>query len=407
MKVRIKKSLANGVVLPPASKSYAHRILIAAALANGETKVSGIIPSDDMKATENCLKALGADVVPTENENEFSVKGIGNVSKSDKRVFECNESGSTLRFFIPIALLGGGVCEFRAKPRLISRGIEVYEQIFKEQSISFSKTENTILLGGSLKGGEFNIRGDISSQFITGLLFALPLLNEDSVVNLTTKLESKEYVDITIDVLEKFGIEIEKRENSYFIKGNQTYKAKDYIEVEKDLSNAAFLEAFNLISGQVKVDGVNKNSLQPDRVYIDLFEKIKNGNEKTEIDVSQCPDLAPVLFSVAAMYNGAHFTGTRRLKIKESDRAEAMKEELSKFGIRVEVFENEAIVHKAELKAPKEALKSHTDHRIVMALSVLASITGAEIDGAENVKKSYPDFFDTISFLGIEVEYEV
>ena len=405
MKIRIKKSLANGVVAPPPSKSYAHRILIASALANGESDVFGIIPSDDMKATENCLKALGADIVAGKRENEFLIKGIGKVSKAEKRVFECNESGSTLRFFIPIALLGGGVCEFRAKPRLIARGIEVYEQIFKEQNINFSKTEDTIVLSGSLKGGEFSVRGDISSQFISGLLFALPLLDTDSTVNLTTNLESKEYVDITIDVLRQFGIVIEKRENSYFIKGNQTYKAIKNIEVEKDLSNAAFLEAFNLISNQLTVTGVNKNSLQPDRVYIDLFEKLKNGGEI--IDISQCPDLAPVLFSVSAMYNGAHFTGTRRLKIKESDRAEAMKEELAKFGIWVEVFENDAIVHAQEIKKPTVPLSSHSDHRIVMALSVLASITGAEIEGAENVNKSYPDFFKVISSLGIEVEYEV
>jgi 3-phosphoshikimate 1-carboxyvinyltransferase len=234
-------------------------------------------------------------------------------------------------------------------------------------------------------------------------MFALPLLNGDSVINITTELESKPYIDITIDVLSKFGIEIAEFEKSYYIKGNQKYKAQN-MKVEGDFSNSAFLHAFNLLDGDVDVRGLRYCTLQGDSVYLKLFEQINNG--KIEADISSCPDLAPILFALSGVKHGGYFVGTRRLKIKESDRAEVMAQELKKLGIDVIVGDNFVEVKKGSLHAPNEPLCGHNDHRIVMALTVISTIMGATIDGCEAVKKSYPDFFKIIKRLGVEVKNE-
>lgn len=399
MKLSIYPSIARGTVLAPPSKSYAHRILISSALAGGETTVSKVAKSEDMYATLDCIKTLGLDSSFSYGKVKFKKtdKQIGN------RIFNCRESGSTLRFFIPIALIEGGVCEFHGTERLISRGISVYEDICKSQGIDVKYDKTKITLNGKLRAGEFNVRGDISSQFISGLMFALPLLNGDSVINITTELESKPYIDITIDVLSKFGIEIAESEKSYYIKGNQKYRAQN-MRVEGDFSNSAFLHAFNLLDGDVDVRGLRYCTLQGDSVYLKLFEQISNG--KIEADISSCPDLAPILFALSGVKHGGYFVGTRRLKIKESDRAEVMAQELKKLGIDVIVGDNFVEVKKGSLHAPNEPLCGHNDHRIVMALTVISTIMGATIDGCEAVKKSYPDFFKIIKRLGVEVKNE-
>lgn len=395
MKRKIYKGVARGKVKAPPSKSYAHRLLICAALANGESKISGVSQSVDMQATLECIGALGAEFTKTGD----SVSVFGGIKES-RRVFNCHESGSTLRFLLPLALLTGEECTFIGSERLMSRGLGVYEEIFEKQGILFKRDNCSITLSGRLKPDVFTVRGDISSQFISGLLFALPLLNGDSVINLTTQLESRDYVDITIDAMKRFGVEIEKGENTYYVRGNQSYIASNQT-VEGDFSNSAFLEAFNILGGDVSVIGLNDDSLQGDKIYRKHFRDICNGTPK--IDVSDCVDLAPVLMAMASMKNGAEFIGTRRLKIKESDRASAMQAELAKLGVDVEVYENRVTVG-AGVTAPQEALFGHNDHRIVMALTVILSKVGGEIDGCEAVSKSYPDFFDVISVLGIESE---
>ena len=397
MKVKIEPSIAKGVISAPPSKSYAHRLLICSALANGISSVDGILDSKDMEATLNCISALGVSY--KRENNTVTVDGTNREQPTSE--FYCNESGSTIRFFIPIALVNGGTSKFYGTERLLCRGFESYEDICKKQNILVEKTDRCISFSGQLKPDTFNIRGDISSQFITGLLFALPLLNGDSIINITTELESASYIDITLDALELFGIEITRKKNTFFIKGNQKYKPQKTV-VEGDMSNAAFLDAFNILGGDVSVIGLNPLSKQGDSVYAPMMVDLKYTAPK--IDLSDCPDLAPILFAIAACMNGAEFTGTKRLKIKESNRAEVMAQELKKFGIDVTVNENSVIVHKGDFKKPTEILHGHNDHRIVMALSVISSVYGGEIDGCEAVSKSYPCFFEDIKGLGIKCE---
>ncbi len=397
MNIKIEKSIARGEINAPPSKSYAHRLLIASSLARGQNTVLGVSDSVDMQATLECLSALGIEY--SKKADRVSIDG--GVSYKESAIFNCHESGSTLRFFIPIALVICKEATFIGTQRLMSRGIEIYEEIFKKQNIEYEKTETTLKIKGSLKADTFFVRGDISSQFITGLLFALPLLEKDSVIKLTTPLQSSKYVDVTIDVLKQFGIEIEQRKNEIYVSGNQKYKPQNVI-VEADASNSAFLEAFNVLGGDVSIKGLNENTLQPDGIYKKLFLELKN--KTPTIDLSSCPDLGPITFALSACLNGAKFIGTKRLKIKESDRCEAMKAELEKFGVRVEIGENSAIVYGGTFKKPDRTLDGHNDHRIVMALSVISTLCGAEIAGCEAVNKSYPNFFDDISKLGIALK---
>ncbi|MBP3495067.1 MAG: 3-phosphoshikimate 1-carboxyvinyltransferase [Clostridia bacterium] len=397
MNIKIEKSIARGEINAPPSKSYAHRLLIASSLARGQNTVLGVSDSVDMQATLECLSALGIEY--SKKADRVSING--GASYKESAIFNCHESGSTLRFFIPIALVICKEATFIGTPRLMSRGIEIYEEIFKKQNIEYEKTETTLKIKGSLKADTFFVRGDISSQFITGLLFALPLLEKDSVIKLTTPLQSSKYVDVTIDVLKQFGIEIEQRKNEIYVSGNQKYKPQNVI-VEADASNSAFLEAFNVLGGDVSIKGLNKNTLQPDGIYKKLFLELKN--KTPTIDLSSCPDLGPITFALSACLNGAEFIGTKRLKIKESDRCEAMKAELEKFGVKVEIGENSAIVYGGTFKKPNRTLDGHNDHRIVMALSVISTLCGAEIAGCEAVNKSYPNFFDDISKLGIALK---
>ncbi len=399
MKVKIEPSIAKGEIKAPPSKSYAHRYLMAAALANGKSVIEGVISSDDMEATVKCANALGVSI--KRQNDTVTVVSSGAIPKTENREFYCNESGSTLRFFIPIALALGGKSTFYGTERLISRGISVYEDICKEQNITVEKSTDKIAFNGKLHPSVFNARGDISSQFITGLLFALPILNGDSTVNITTDLESGSYIDITIDVLSRFGIEIKRENNTFYVKGNQEYKGTN-ICVEGDMSNGAFLDAFNILGGNVSVIGLNPESKQGDSVYKIIMEMLRDTTP--EVSLKDCPDLAPVLFAIAGACNGGKFSDTKRLKIKESDRATAMAKELKKFGISVDILENSVTVHKGELKAPTEALCGHNDHRIVMALSVISTIYGGEIEGCQAVKKSYPHFFEDIRKIGVKLE---
>ena len=396
MTVYIKPSVACGEITAPPSKSVSHRVLVAAALSGG-SRVNNIAQSDDIKATIRALKSLGADVAI--NGSLASVGGLA-PEKIQSVTVGVKESGSTLRFLIPLCMLCGERITFTGAKRLFERDLSVYEKIASEQGIVFEKAQNSLTVSGRLKCGVFNIRGDISSQFVSGLMFALPLLAGDSFIRFTTPVESRPYIDMTVKVLADFGIEIKSLKDGYFINGGQVYKAKE-TTVEGDYSNAAFLDAFNLLGGNVTVKGLTDETLQGDRVYKDVYKKIKSGGS---FDLSDCPDLAPVLFALAAKLEGARFTGTARLKIKESDRAVAMSRELSKFGAKLSVKDNEVTVEKSTLHAPCQPLDSHNDHRVVMALSVLLSGYGGEIEGAEAINKSYPGFFGDIEKIGIEVE---
>ena len=402
MKATFFPSVAKGRATAPPSKSVAHRLLIACALADGQSRISGISKSEDMLATLSCARALGARITSDGDRvyiEPCAKKTLENV------VFECRESGSTLRFFLPIALaIGANDCVFAGSERLIQRGFDVYNPILEKNGIRVEKYKDCLIASGKLRGGQYEIRGDVSSQYVTGLLFALSIADGDSELKIIEPVESRAYIDLTLDVLKRCGVSVEeRRKNEFALKGGLTFSAGEY-SVEGDWSNAAFLFAFNRIGGNVEVDGLNNDSPQGDKVCIELFEKLNEGNPV--IDVSDCPDLAPVLFAVSAMKNGATFVGTRRLKIKESDRAEAMASELAKYGVKVQVGENETIVYGTKPHAPSQTICSHNDHRIAMANAVILSKVGGTLDGIECTKKSYPDFFETIAKLGVKYEIE-
>ena len=397
MTVTIEKSRAFGRVSAPPSKSMAHRCLICGALSKGTSTIKGVEFSEDIKATTECLKALGADV-------EISGKTVRIGGISDKKeilsdTLNCRESGSTLRFLIPLCLLFDRKIRLNGSERLMQRSLSVYSDICENQGIAFLKDDSGVTLKGRLQCGKYAVRGDVSSQFISGLMFALPLLERDSVIDITGALESGSYLGMTVKALAEFGVRISRTdEHTVLIKGNQEYKPRE-LKIEGDYSNAAFLDAFNTIDGNVAVTGLKSDSVQGDRVYKQLFLQLEKGD--TVIDVSDCPDLAPILMAVAAMKNGVTLTGTHRLKIKESDRGAAMAEELAKFGVKTENRENSIRVYKSELKTPYLPLYGHNDHRIVMSLAVLCTTVGGTIYGAEAVAKSFPSFFNKLKKLGI------
>ena len=388
----------------PPSKSCAHRLLLGAALADGVSTLRGVDLNEDILATIDCITSVGVNVI-IEN-NAVKIEGCPAQFLKKRGAlprFFCRESGSTLRFVIPLAMLGGGGV-FGGTPRLISRGIGIYEDLFAGNA-DIEKGEREIRLRGSLASGKYRLAGNVSSQFVTGLLFALPVLSGDSEIEVLPPLESRSYVDLTLGILRCFGIKVEqKTEFCFAIPGGQKYLPIE-AEVEGDYSQAAFFCGLNFLGGNVALEGLDPMSLQGDRVCVELFEKMREGY--VEADLSDCPDLAPILFAMASTGGGARFTGTRRLAIKESNRAQVMAEELAKFGAKITVFENEVVIEPSALHAPTEALCGHNDHRIVMALSVLATRFGAEIEGAEAIAKSYPSFFADLRGLGLEiVEYD-
>ena len=400
MTVRIKKGVAKGTVKAPPSKSMAHRMLICAAMCQGESRISGISTCEDVFATLDCMKALGVEAYI--EGNDCVVRGIDFRTCVPTDTLKCRESGSTLRFFIPSAMLSGKTTMFSGAKTLMQRPMSVYQALASEKGALFVSDGETITVKGPLTPGEYQVVGNISSQFISGLLFALPLLDGDSKIKIAPPIESRSYIELTRSALEIFGIKTRwSDEYTLLIPGRQSYKAGN-VSVEGDYSGAAFPDAFNLFGGEVCVTGLNPDSIQGDAVYKKYFEKLRCGIPT--IHIGDCPDLGPILFAVAAAKCGGVFDGTKRLKIKESDRAAAMAEELKKFGCSVSVYEDSVVVFPLEFHAPSTALFGHNDHRIVMALSVLLTLTGGEIEGAEAVSKSYPEFFEHLGKLGIDYE---
>ncbi len=397
MNVKLTPSVAKGSVTPPPSKSYAHRLLVCAALSDGESVIENIGTNDDILATADCLKNMGAQV--TIDGTTAIVKGIYSQERKERLSLFCNESGSTLRFLIPLSLVFSKETMFSGKGRLMERPQTVYEELFATKGCSIKKTEDNLTIKGELHSGIYEVAGDVSSQFITGLLFALPLLEGDSEIRLTTPLQSAPYVDITIDVLSRFGVNIIKNSTGFFVKGSQAYKHCNAV-CEGDWSNAAFLDGFNLIGGEVTLGKMNSCSKQGDMIYKEYFELLCKGTPK--LDISQCPDLGPVLIACAVLKNGATLTGTNRLKIKESDRGFVMAQELKKFGVNIQLGDDCIVVPKCDLKVPCENIDCHNDHRIAMSFALLCSVTGGTLEGAECVNKSYPDFFEHIGKIGIE-----
>ena len=399
MNITIKKGTASGVVSIPSSKSVAHRLLINAALTDGETIINGLSLHEDIGATIDCLKTLGAKI--DYSHGRCTVHGTKDRGESPRRL-HCRESGSTLRFMIPLCL-DSVKTELYGSPRLIERPHSVYGEICEKNGFLWQSDGEKITVCGGLKSGEYEVPGNISSQFITGLMLALPTLEGDSVIRLTTEPESLSYIDMTVASLAAFEIVIEKRsEREWFIKGSQNRRSPGIINVEADESGAAFFGALNYIGGDVKLDNLNNNSCQGDRVWRLLFPMLESG--RPEISIRDCPDLGPILMSLAACLNGVTLRDTARLKIKESDRGGAMAEELEKLGVKVTVEENTITVDPSGIHAPNEALDGHNDHRIVMSLAIMLTQFGGKINGAQAVSKSMPQFFTMLNSLGIETE---
>lgn len=395
--VSFKPCKLKGSVLAPPSKSMAHRYLIGAALSGQRCLLSGVDYSEDILASMDCLRALGASLEV--NGGEVTVNPGGFMSAKEP-ILECRESGSTLRFFIPLALCLGREVTLRGSERLFERPLDVYGELCREKGFAFNKGRDLVTLCGKLEKGNYKIRGDVSSQFITGLVFALVYLGGNSTVEVLPPFESRPYVELTLSALRAFGADVG------FVSDNkiEIREAKLHAfsgRIEGDYSNAAFLDAFNHIGSEIAIEGLDPSSLQGDRVYADYFEQISKGTPT--LDISDCPDLGPVLFALAAMKNGATFLGTDRLKAKESDRGAAMHAELSKLGGGLVFGDNCIAVPKQNLKYNGTPIDGHNDHRIVMAMSVILSKTGGKINGAQAVRKSYPSFFEDIKKLGAEV----
>lgn len=400
MRIRIEKGTAHGRLSAQPSKSMAHRLLLAAGLCEGVSRAHGIADSQDIAATMDCLRALGADIAVA--DGIATVKGCSPTQFCPGATLPCRESGSTLRFLIPVALLSGQETCFTGAERLFTRPLSVYEQIASEQGLLFERDSCRLRVRGQLRAGAYSVAGNISSQFLTGLLYALPLLPEDSRISITTTVESRPYIDMTLRALAAFGVKAAWEDpQTLSIPGGQGYTPHE-VWVEGDWSNAAFPDALNLFGSSVVVEGLDESSLQGDRIYREYFARLSCGSPT--LHIGDCPDLAPILFAVAAALHGGTFTGTARLRIKESDRAAAMAEELAKLGVTVTVEEDRVTVSPIGLHAPTRPLCGHNDHRIVMALSTLLTLIGGEITGAEAVRKSYPTFFADLARLGIKME---
>lgn len=396
MKVFISPSRAVGKCTVPPSKSMAHRALICAALSK-ESCVSNIGYSQDITVTLDCLEKMGAKIRKDVGKNVI-IGSLDPKSIPDGTSIYCHESGSTLRFLIPICMLGHGRVTISGTERLMQRPLSVYEDFAHFHGIDFFYSFGKLIVGSGLTAGDYKIPGNVSSQFVTGLLFALSCINEKSTLTVTDKFESSSYINLTLSVLRDFGKDIKCDGRTYTVMPNTHIKSTSYT-VEGDWSGSAFLDAFNLIGGDVKLDGLREDSLQGDSVYRKFYYRLNHGFDT--YDLSNCPDLAPILFVLASMLNGGEFTGTARLKIKESDRAEAMREELEKIGADIHVEYDRVIIKKAPLHAPTSAISSHNDHRIAMAMSVALSLLSGEIDGAEAVEKSFPNYWETLEQLQI------
>lgn len=418
MQAVITPSLVEGCVTIPPSKSMAHRAIICAALSAGTSVLENVDYSKDILATLEGMKALGA-VIHMENR-KVTITGVSSFHCTKEEVF-CNESGSTLRFFIPIFSLCNQPITFTGAGRLLQRPQKLYEEMFHAQGLTFQQDEHGIQIKESLQAGSYTLAGNVSSQFITGLLFTLPLLQEDSTIHILPPFESRSYVDLTIEMLARFGVEVSYSDpHTLQIPGKQRYQACDYA-IEGDFSQLAFFAVLAAINHNLDIKGVRHDSKQGDQAILTILkdfgatiEEIEGGYRVqkstlhgADIDLANCPDLGPIL-TVLAMYSPGNtiIRNAERLRIKESDRIAAMEEELRKFGVDIRSTQGEIFISGKTQSTCSAALQGHNDHRIVMALTValLCAENSGIIDGAEAITKSYPSFFEDIEQIHGKVE---
>lgn len=383
MNVTITPAKLSGAITPPPSKSQAHRYLMAAALAGDMELVRNLADSEDIKATRRCVAALletTSDSLP---------------------LLDCGESGSTLRFLIPLALALRGGARFTGRGRLMERPQKPYFDLFAEKGVFYEQINGILTVQGVLPPGEYKLPGNVSSQFVTGLLYALPLLGGDSKIILTTELESRAYVDMTLAALTAFGVTASwLGDRVLSISGGQTYRPKE-ITVEADWSQAGFWYAARALGNSVEVTGMDPNSLQGDKVVAEYAAELAQPGEVT-INVSDCPDLVPPLCAMGAVRRGTtHIVNAARLRIKESDRLAAVRKELTTLGAKVTEGADSLTLEGVD-HLTGGVVDSHNDHRIAMMLAIAATwaTTPVTITGAEAVNKSYPTFWADYEGLG-------
>ena len=413
MNVTIHPGLLSGAVRVPASKSYAHRALIASALADGLTTVHIDALNDDIEATLECLMALGA--LPDYFERKglliirpiggapglsrplegLSGKAVSHVDYAQTLELDCGESGSTLRFLLPVACALGAKARFVGHGRLPERPNVALTDVLRQHGAVIDSDNLPMNVTGSLTPGIYALPGNISSQYITGLLFALPLLIGDSEIRLTTPLQSASYVDMTLEVLRDFGITVIPTDTGWDIPGNQAYLSPEDMYVEGDWSAAAFWLAASAMGSDIDVEGLSRRTTQGDKAVEDLLGQ-------PFIDAKNVPDLVPALAAAAAVLpQRTVITGAERLRIKESDRLQAVSDMISALGGQVEITPDGLIIDGGR-PLRGGTVDGVNDHRIVMAAAILATRAEGEVTilGAEAVSKSYPDFFEHFKMLG-------
>ncbi len=406
----IKSVKLVGELSPPPSKSVLHRYIIASSLAKGISKIENISFSEDIIATIEAMKKLGAKI--EQKDNYLLIDGSDTFKNLNENIeIDCNESGSTLRFLFPLSIVKENKVLFKGRGKLFKRPMTPYFENFEKYKIKHSYIdENAILLEGQLQAGIYEIDGNISSQFITGLLFSLPLLDRESKIIINGKLESSNYIDISLDCLSKFGIKIINNSHQEFvIEGNQSYRAGNY-RTEADYSQAAFFLVANAIGSNIKINDLSENSLQGDKKIIDFISEIDKWSSKDTLvlDGSETPDIIPIL-SLKAAVSGKkiEIVNVERLRIKESDRLKATVEELSKLNFDLIEKKDSILINSREaLKANKNekivSLSVHSDHRIAMMIAIATTCYDGEIllDNLDCVKKSYPNFWEVFLSLG-------
>ena len=412
MQVRIKPIIPKGEISAIASKSDAHRAIICAALSDDKTKIHISHISKDIKATLNCIKAMGADF--TKSGDVYEIIPIKEICENC--ILDCNESGSTLRFLLPVLSALGCNATFIGSGRLPERPMELIVDLLKQHGNSFSSSKLPITVSGKTTAGMFDIEGNVSSQFISGLLFALPLLKGKSIINLTTELQSAAYVNMTVDTLKRFGVNIELKDNEFIINASEKYiSPKEYI-VEGDWSNAAFFMVLGAIGENVTIKNLNINSCQSDKMILDVLSLAgvnytASENEITvtrsdvkpfEFDVSQCPDLFPVLSILASSAKGKSVLyNAERLRIKESDRIKTTKELILNLGGKAEETDSSLIIY-GNGKLEGGVVESYNDHRIAMSAFCASAICENDIilKDAKAIDKSYPSFMEDFEKIG-------
>lgn len=416
--IKIIPNKLEGTIRCPGSKSLTHRAIIGAGLANGVSKIYNVVFSDDILATIKAIEKMGAIV--SIFDDYIIVDGSHSLDNRQYTI-DCNESGSTLRFIVPISISRHSEVQFVGKGLLGSRPMKPYFDIFDNQNIQYSYSDECLDLkiAGQLKAGEFKLPGNVSSQFISGLLFALPLLEGNSVIEISSPLQSIDYVNMTIHILRLYGIEIQYMDGKYYISGNQKYKPFDYV-VEGDYSQCAFFSIAASLNNNVSVSGMNESSLQGDKKLLLILEKMgvnyrfidqtisfdSTVLRSVDVDCSDMPDVVPVLSLLCCVTKGKSvLRGLERLKYKECDRLFASYDILRKLGANIEIENDCLIIDGVDSLRGGVSVWGYDDHRIVMTLAIASCVCKEPIviEGYQAVSKSYPSFFEDFKKLKGEI----